>query len=49
MNTLFFMGMLMICFGNSDYLQDMNASLGNLNVFAFILALAGINGFWKCP
>ena len=49
MYTLFFMGMLMICFGNSDYLQDMNASLGNLNVFAFILALAGINGLLEMP
>ena len=27
----------------------MNASLGNLNVFAFILALAGINGLLEMP
>lgn len=48
-NTVFFMGMLMICFGQSSYLQEMNAAMGNLNVFAFILALAGINGLLEMP
>ena len=49
MNTLFFMGMLLICFGSSDYLQEMNAAMGNLNVLAFMIALAGINGLLEMP
>ena len=49
MNTLFFLGVLMICFGNSDYLREMNASLGNLNILAFLLAIAGVNGLLEMP
>lgn len=49
LNTLLFMGLLMICFGNSTYLKDMNAGLGNLNLFAFVLALCGINGLLEMP
>ena len=49
MNTLFFMGMLMLCFGNSSYLQEMNQSMGNLSLFAFVLALCGVNGLLEMP
>ena len=49
MNTLFFMGMLMICFGNSTFLREMNESMGNLNIIAFIIAIAGINGLLEMP
>lgn len=49
LNTLFFMGMLMICFGSSQYIKDLNASLGNLNVAALMVALAGVNGLLEMP
>lgn len=49
MNTLFFMGMLMLCFGNSSYLQEMNQSLGNLSLIGFVFALCGINGLLEMP
>ena len=46
LNTLFFIGMLMLCFGNSSYLREMQ---GDLNVFAFVLAFCGINGLVEMP
>lgn len=47
LNTLFFMGMLMLCFFRTDYLQSLNASMGNLNPIAFVLAFVGINGLFE--
>lgn len=49
LNTLLFLGLLMICFGNSDFLRKTNEELGNLNVFAFMIAIAGINGLLEMP
>lgn len=47
LNTLLFMGTLMICFGNSSFIKEMNTK--NLNVFAFVLFLCGINGLLEMP
>lgn len=40
LNTLFFMTLLMVCFGASDYIMSMR---GELNVLAFVAAFVGIN------
>ena len=47
LNTLFFMGMLMLCFFHTDYLQSLNASMGNLNAISFVIAFVGINGLFE--
>ena len=49
LNTLFFMGMLIICFWGSDYIQSINEALGGLNPFAFVLAFVGVNGLLEMP
>lgn len=41
LNTLFFVGFLLILFGNSDYIMAMR---GGANVLAFLAAFVGING-----
>ena len=41
LNTLFFVGFLLILFGNSDYILTMR---GGANVLAFLAAFVGING-----
>lgn len=48
-NTLFFMCTLILCFWNSEYIQSINSSLGNLNIFLFIFAFVGINGLLELP
>ncbi len=40
-NTIMFMGLLVLFFWQSDYIQGM---AGGLNVFPFIIAFVGING-----
>lgn len=42
LNTLFFVGLLMVCFWNTDYIQSLNAA--GANVFLFCVAFVGING-----
>lgn len=42
LNTLFFMGVLMMCFWNTDYIQTLNAS--GVNVLWFCVLFVGING-----
>ena len=49
LNTLFFMGMLLLSFWNTEYLQSLNASMGGLNPFAFLFAFIGINGLFELP
>ncbi|MBQ0013831.1 MAG: ECF transporter S component [Oscillospiraceae bacterium] len=44
LNTLFFMTMLLACFWQIDYIQNIVASLGTTNVFAVAVAFVGING-----
>lgn len=48
-NTVFFMGMLLICFWNTEYIQGMNQDLGNLNPLMFVCAFVGINGLLEMP
>lgn len=46
-NTILFMGTLMLFFWKTDYIQSMNA--GGLNVFAFVVAFVGLNGLLEWP
>ncbi len=48
-NTILFMSALMLFFWNSEYIQSINASIGNLSIFAFILAFVGVNGLLEVP
>ena len=41
MNTVFFMTSFILCFGNTDYVQNMQ---GGMNVFAFLVGMVGVNG-----
>jgi len=44
MNTVFFMGTLVLCFYNTEYIQGFVSALGALNPIHFILLFVGING-----
>lgn len=44
LNTVFFMGLLMVCFWNTDYIQGLNQTMGGLGLWAFLIAFGGING-----
>lgn len=44
LNTVFFMGSLVLFFYNTDYIQDMASSLNATNPMNFIIALVGIQG-----
>lgn len=44
LNTAFFMGMLVLCFYGTDYIQGLATSMGSTNPFAFILAFVGVQG-----
>nr|WP_294682453.1 ECF transporter S component [uncultured Anaerotignum sp.] len=47
LNTLFFMGTLLLFFWNTEYVQGINQTLGNLNPLLFVLAFVGINGAFE--
>lgn len=47
LNTLFFMGTLLLFFWNTQVVQDINQTLGNLNPLLFVLAFVGINGAFE--
>ena len=44
-NTVFFMSLLMLFFGNSDYIMSMRA--GTENLWAFLVAFVGLNGIME--
>lgn len=44
LNTLFFMTLLVLCYWNTDYLQETATALGSANIFHFILVFVGFNG-----
>lgn len=44
LNTILFMGTLILLFYQTDYIQTFAASLGTSNPFGFIIALAGLQG-----
>lgn len=48
-NTIFYMSTLLICFWNTDYMQSINATLGNLNPLVFVFVFVGINGAIELP
>ncbi|MDD3185013.1 MAG: ECF transporter S component [Anaerostipes sp.] len=43
LNTVFFMGVLVLCYWNTDYIQNLNTTMGSLNPITFICAFVGIN------
>lgn len=49
LNTLFFMGVLVLCFWNTDYIQGLNQAFGNVNPFLFVVFFVGINGALEWP
>ena len=44
LNTLFFMGSLVICFYNTEYIQNFASVLGATNPFNFIVLFVGVQG-----
>ncbi|MDD3430015.1 MAG: ECF transporter S component [Oscillospiraceae bacterium] len=44
LNTLFFMGGLVLCFYNTPYIQSFAQALGATNPFTFILLFVGVQG-----
>lgn len=47
LNTVLFMGTLMICFWNTEYIQSMNTA--NMKVLPFVVAFVGLNGLLEWP
>ena len=44
LNTVFFMGTLVLCFYNTEYIQGFVNMLGAANPFTFIILFTGVNG-----
>lgn len=44
LNTLFFMGTLVLCFYNTEYIQGFVNHFGATNPFMFVILFVGING-----
>lgn len=44
LNTLFFMGFLVLLFGQTDYIQSIQASFGVDSALGFIVAMVGVQG-----
>ena len=44
LNTLFFMGYLILFFYNTEYIQGKVAAMGAVNPFHFVIVFVGING-----
>lgn len=44
LNTIFFMGMLILLFWRTDYIQSIAASSGGTGVLWFLWAMVGVNG-----
>lgn len=49
LNTILFMSVLLLFFWNTPFIQEINASFGNLNLFLFVFAFVGINGLLEMP
>lgn len=49
LNTLFFMGTLILLFWNTEYIQGFNQAFGGLNPFMFVIAFVGVNGALEMP
>jgi uncharacterized membrane protein len=44
LNTLFFMGCLVLFFYNTEFIQNLAVTLGTANPFAFVIAFVGLQG-----
>ena len=44
LNTVLFMGCLVLFFGRSEYILDMQATMGVQSVMGFLVAMVGVNG-----
>ena len=44
LNTLFFMGCLVLFFYNTEFIQNLAVTLGTANPFAFVVAFVGLQG-----
>lgn len=44
LNTTFFMGVIVLCFYNTEYIQSLVTSLGAQNALLFVVAFVGVNG-----
>lgn len=49
LNTLFFMSVLIICYWNTEFIQGINETLGNLSPLPFVVAFIGVNGALEMP
>ena len=49
LNTVFFMGTLILLFWNTEYIQSFNQTMGNVNPFLFVVLFVGINGAMEWP
>ena len=49
LNTLFFMGTLILLFWNTEYIQGFNQAFGNVNPFLFVVLFVGVNGALEMP
>lgn len=49
LNTLFFMGTLVLLFWNTDYIQGLNQTFGNVNPLVFVVLFVGVNGALEMP
>ena len=47
LNTLFFMGYLVLVFYKSEYVMERVAKLGALNPFHFVILFVGVNGLFE--
>ena len=49
LNTVFFMGTLILLFWNTEYIQGFNQTMGNVNPFLFVVMFVGVNGMLEWP
>ena len=49
LNTVFFMGTLILLFWNTEYIQSFNQTMGNVNPFLFVVLFVGVNGAMEWP
>ncbi|MBR2383667.1 MAG: ECF transporter S component [Anaerotignum sp.] len=49
LNTVFFMGALILLFWNTEYIQSFNTAFGGVNPFVFVVMFVGINGMLEWP
>ena len=48
-NTIFYMGVLILLFWNTEYIQTLNMELGGFSPLGFVFVFVGINGLIEIP